>query len=934
MTKIYLLLLALLSAMRVDGQAVVLDGSTSLPIDISRQAAGYTDTTAGLSLREVRDMDFRPVESTNFLVSFSNDTHWYRFTLKNEGTRAGQWFIEWENPIGELIECYIPERGKGHSTSEGAYQVTRAGSLVALSDREYLGEMPYFRVDIEAGREKTVYLRVKSQRGMRVALQLHDSASLYATRLANNTRTGFASGMVFLRLFFVILLAIFAIREATFKAYSFMLVLRSLAYWGIIGVLASTFTDQPVVVTRLNFLVCHLLPIGYVVAAWYLLPIGRLPGMVRYTLFGIVAAVLLLGGIIMFDYRWYWLLASQYLVLASQCFVFGLYLYALWQRWSVNWYYSIPFLLGIGSYFFLVLGVVGILNAPWVFGLVYLLFVSEIFIFGLFLGKIIIDYRRERETAKRELIFQEEQSTRLQELDTLKTNFFANVSHEFRTPLTLLVGPLEDFRLQNPANGLIPAMQRNVRRLQSLIDQLLDLSRLEAGHMRPAMVRADLPTFLRQLFASFESLAQSRNIFFNHQQNAVSREACFDPDKLEKIVSNLLSNAFKFTPEGGRVTVQADYTDTGLSLQIRDYGIGIDAARLPHIFDRFYRIETANEPHDEGTGIGLALVRELTKALRGEIEVESEPGRGTTFSLRIPTDAETWAEHLTEDSDGWSPIQPPLEPPAVFSIEANERSDHEADKPLLLIVEDNPDLRAYIHGIFQEKYRIVEGHDGQDGLERAFTEIPDLVVCDVMMPRLDGFGFCEKLKSDPRTSHIPVVMLTAKATREDRLAGLELGADDYLIKPFDRAELQLRVHNLLKQREMLRQKYSQQIAEATTAGQGSSARTLDEKFLEKAILIVREQGGDSQFGVDHLCAALNVSRSNLHRKLKALTDQSTTQFIRSIRLYRAAELLKQPGVSVSGVAYEVGFESVSYFSKSFSQQMGVAPSDWALSDKV
>ncbi len=533
------------------------------------------------------------------------------------------------------------------------------------------------------------------------------------------------------------------------------------------------------------------------------------------------------------------------------------------------------------------------------------------------------------------MALKEEQAAQLQELDALKTTFFANVSHEFRTPLTMLVGPLADLRQQQPDNALIPAMQRNVRRLQSLIDQLLDLSRLEAGKLRPAIVRADLAAFLRQLFASFESLAQSRNIIFNHQQESANQEACFDPDKLEKIVTNLLSNAFKFTPENGRVTVRVDFTETNLTLEVRDYGIGIEAARLPHIFDRFYRVETPGQHNAEGAGIGLALVSELVKVLEGEIKVKSELGRGTTFTLTVPTDAGTWAKYLVEGpapTDFALPNHAP-EVPLLPPNGTTPPAGNDPDAPLLLLVEDNPDLRAYMRSIFEGHYRVMEAIDGQDGLDRAFEEIPDLVVCDVMMPRLDGYGFCKKLKTDLRTSHIPVVMLTARAALEDRIEGLKLGADDYLTKPFDRPELLVRVQNLLKQRELLRQKYSQQMT-APSDDPAEPLDSLDERFVQQAIAVVKEQGSDSSFSIDALCEAMNVSRSNLYRKLKALTGQSTTEFIRSIRIYRAAELLKQPGMTVSEAAYQAGFESASYFSKAFREQMGVPPSDWAATDNA
>ena len=785
MLKIYFLFFSLLFSLSLHGQVVTLDAGTRFPVVISEQLASFVDTTSTLTLAQVREKDFHPVGRPYFPLPYSDATFWFRITLSNLDTQQKRWYIEWDNPTVEVAECY---RADGQPIPQGQKNVK--------------GESPYFGIDLLPGEAQTIYLRIMSRRGYRMTVNLLDESSLRARKVGAAAFFNFINGMVFLRLFFVLLLAFFAVRDQAFRAYCLMLVLRSLGFWGIQGTMGDFVTDDPDASTLIDFLSYHFIPIGYVVVVRALLPIERLPAWTRLVLNGITVLVLGMGVIIAFDYQWYWLLASQYFALFSQLFVVGLYLYAVIRRLPINWYYSVPFLLGLGSYCFLVMGDVNIIDAEWVFAAAYFLFLAEIFVFGLFLGKIILDYRRQGEDAQQKMLLKEQQAAQLEELDTLKTNFFANISHEFRTPLTMLVGPLEDFRREQPAHPLIPAMQRNVRRLRSLIDQILDLSRLEAGHLQPVIVRADLATFLRQLFASFESLAQSRTIIFNHEQNFHHREAYFDPDKLEKIVTNLLSNAFKFTPEDGRVSVRVNYGETDLTLEVRDYGIGIEASRLPHIFNRFYRVESKGHYVAEGAGIGLALVHELVKTLQGEIRVASEPGRGSTFTLRLPTDAHTWDKYLSDDKVP-DFMLPSAELPPV--PDSGTPAPETADAPLLLIVEDNPDLRAYMRGIFRESYRIVEAVDGQNGLDLAFEEIPDLVICDVMMPRLDGFGFCKSLKTDARTSHIPVVMLTARAGLKDRLEGLELGADDYLTKPFNRAELELRVQNLLKQRDLLRQ---------------------------------------------------------------------------------------------------------------------------------
>ena len=921
--KIRILWALLLLPLTLVGQPVLLDSGTKTPLILSTQGSWRVDTTSSLSINEVRELAFLPIQQENFRVPFSDNTYWYQCTLKNAGSSQEQWYLEWQTPVAEHVEFYDPQ-------PDGTYRIESAGTLAGRSEKQYSGFAPYCVIHLALGQEKTIFIKIKSQRGHRSDIVLYDAPTYFSKQIQYTSTNSFFSGLVIIRLFYVLLLAIFAVKEGAFRAYSFMLVLRSLGFWGLKSSLGSFFTSSPALATFINFTSYHLLPIGYVLVVKALLPIHRFPLFVRYLLNGIMVLVLFLSLAMAFDYRWYWLLASQYLTIFSQCVVFSLYIISSIRRYPINWYYSAPFLLGIGSFFFLLLSAVGLINADWVFTVANFLFISEIFVFGLFLGRIIINFEQAKTLSQKQLLFNQAQATKLQELDTLKSNFFANISHEFRTPLTLLVGPLAEFRSKYPSESLIPAMQRNVQRLQALINQLLDLSKLEAGRLVPSMKRGDLAVYLRQMFASFESLAQSRNILFNYQQNSDSQQACFDSDMIEKIVTNLLSNAFKFTPEGGRVNVRVDYTAQEMILKVQDYGIGIEAARQRHIFDRFYQVESAGINGYEGTGIGLSLVNELVSVLRGQIWVESELGQGSTFTVRLPIDTDTWAEYLTSCSST-TDLAPAQLQPAGEEVKPGTPlplPTEDPSLPLLLIVEDNPDLREYMRGIFQDSYRILEATDGQHGLDLAFAETPDLAICDVMMPRLNGFGFCENLKTDPRTSHIPVVMLTARAALEDRLEGLELGADDYLTKPFNRTELELRVQNLLKQRALLREKYSQQLVEANKDDKKPTLATLDDHFLNEAIRTVKERMEDSHFTTEELSAILNMSRSNLHRKLKALTGQSTTEFIRNIRIYRAAELLKQRGVTISEVAYQVGFESASYFSKAFREQMGTSPSEW------
>jgi len=517
-----------------------------------------------------------------------------------------------------------------------------------------------------------------------------------------------------------------------------------------------------------------------------------------------------------------------------------------------------------------------------------------------------------------QVLYQGREATRLAELDTLKTRFFTNISHEFRTPLTLLLGPIADLVKKYPQDTLLPLMQRNANRLQTLINQLLDLSKLEAGQMELQLQEADLARFVNNILASFESLAQSRNLYFVITQSHTHFNTRFDADKLEKILSNLLSNAFKFTPAGGKISLDINYTPQNLHLCIQDTGIGITAERLPRIFDRFYQVDDSQKRNYEGTGIGLALVKELITVLQGEIQVKSTVGEGTIFTLNLPHWLSTPVPVAQPASHAMAPSATmPSAPESQDMVLSPERE-------LLLIVEDNDDLRTYIREIFAQNYQVIEAKDGQEGLEKTLESLPDLVICDLMMPRLDGLGFCQASKTNPLSNHIPVVMLTAKATLDDRIEGLQLGADDYLSKPFNRTELETRVRNLIQQRQLLQQKYSS----SNPLEIQPRVLSMDEKFLQQTLEIMDQHLDQSSFDVEAFAQAMHMTPVQLRRKLKALTNQTITEYVRNHRLDKAAILLRSKTGTVSQIAYQVGFESLSYFSKMFFEKFGKTPSEW------
>ncbi|GAB3830789.1 hypothetical protein GCM10028821_19680 [Hymenobacter jeollabukensis] len=537
-------------------------------------------------------------------------------------------------------------------------------------------------------------------------------------------------------------------------------------------------------------------------------------------------------------------------------------------------------------------------------------------------------------------------SHQLQELDELKTKFFTNISHELRTPLTLIISPLEQLlsetrqRHEEAAHPEYALMLRNARRLLRLINQLLDIARLEAGQTRLAAAPDDLVRAVRTNVLSFEPLAVGNEVQLRFESPLEALEVYFDGEQLDKILYNLLGNALKFTPAGGQVVVSVERQAERAVLRVRDTGPGIPAEHLPLIFDRFHQVDDSRTRRHEGSGIGLALVKELVALHHGHIRVSSVPGQGTTFVVELPLGkAHLQPDELRPATDAADSIEAELltfeldKTTDNLPIPAAPAADADADdaRPLVLVVEDNPEMRAYIQSCLTVEFRVLTADDGEQGLERAIATVPDLVVSDLMMPRLDGLELCRRLRADERTSHVPVILLTARAGDEARLTSFGLGADEYLTKPFRPEELRVRMHNLIRQRELLRQRFSRAV---TLQPRDISITSADEAFLNRALGVVEERMADADFSVEQFADLMALSRVQLHRKLKALTDQSTSEFVRTVRLRRAAALLLAQAGNVAEIAEQVGFGNLSYFSKCFREQYQQTPSEYAAKAEV
>jgi signal transduction histidine kinase/ligand-binding sensor domain-containing protein/DNA-binding response OmpR family regulator len=559
--------------------------------------------------------------------------------------------------------------------------------------------------------------------------------------------------------------------------------------------------------------------------------------------------------------------------------------------------------------------------------------------------------KQELEVKNLEILKQRDELIRLnrrvRQVNQFRLRFFTNISHEFRTPLTLILGPVESLSrlLKSESDGgrLVQTIQRNAQRLLHLINQLMLFRRLEEGKMKLQVSRNDLIEFTKSLAHSFDGLAFSKNIDFVFQAADSPSETWFDEEKLEIILFNLLSNAFKYTPEKGRIVVSLSFLtpeNAGriadnhpyCSISLKDSGIGIPTENIDKIFGRFYRSDSPENQKINGTGLGLAFTRELVEAMHGHIFVNSEPGQGTTFTVRIPFTKNSFSEMERSvitpekqfDRDNQLELlEQEMIHPEVDSSEIEQVMTKPC--PTILVVEDSFDLRSFIVNSFRNDYRMLEAANGMEACELVKKYAPDLIISDVMMPFMDGLELCSRVKKNLATSHIPVILLTAKTLLENWIEGLETGADDYIPKPFNIRILEAKCKSLIENRKRLKKVFEQTLAPVS---EEITTTPVDEEFMQKTIKVVEENINNPEFGVQKLATELCVSRSLLHKKLTAIVDLSANDFITSMRLKKSAVLLQKGNLNISEIAFEVGFNDPKYFSRCFRKHFGQSPTEY------
>jgi ligand-binding sensor domain-containing protein/signal transduction histidine kinase/DNA-binding response OmpR family regulator len=564
-------------------------------------------------------------------------------------------------------------------------------------------------------------------------------------------------------------------------------------------------------------------------------------------------------------------------------------------------------------------------------------FRTLMFLVIIVLAYFLIRFIVNREKIKNELIFERTKAKTLHELDMLKLRLFTNISHEIRTPLTLILGPLEKLISKKVPEEEVPShlalVYRNTTQLNRLINQLLDFRKLESGNLKLEVTEDDMVNLVSEVVLSFEEYAKEKEITLKFHTLKKKIIALFDPDKVKTILNNLISNAIKYTGNGGMVTVNLSLVFSSsdedsfnsqtdkqfIEISVKDTGKGISENNIKRLFTRFSRIDSINE--STGTGIGLALAKELVKLHNGDIDVISKPGKGSKFTIRLPY--ETEPDEVKNDAS------------AEFSqVEKNDLTEErpeESNAQIMLIAEDNPDVRYFIRSHFEPVYKIFEAKNGQEGWEMAVRIIPDVIITDILMPDVDGYEFCRRIKKDERTSHIPVLLLTALHSKEHEIEGLSSGADDYITKPFDISILQTKVENMLQIRMSLKEKYTSQIILKPS---DITITSPDERFLRKAIEVVERNISNSDLDIEQFATEVGVSRMQLYRKFNALTNMTVKEFIRSIRLKRAAQLLLEKKLTITEIAYAVGFRDLSHFRKSFHHEHGMSASEYIRQNSI
>ncbi len=890
-------------------------------VDITTQAQLFTDVTGTLGVDAVRQQTFLPLSNELWFLPFSDYATWAKWEFKNTSGKEQKYAIQLKNELIENTELYQ------YDSTRRKFVLVSATDFLTPKQKKLPSTETLHFITLSATEITEVYIRVRSKRGLVINVIAFPAQATSEVLTANYGRTAFFNGALVFRLLLVLILGLFVIRVRTFRAYSFYILFKTIGYWGLINYVGPLVSRNLLITKQVNYLAYTLTTflIGWL--AIVLFPVLKKGSKLNWILLSLLGLMAISQGLLINNYAWEYVKAGVIIQTIVSGFALFSYVCSVSKRLEVQHFYAIPFALGIVGFMLVNVQVLTQIPIPFAGLLTFVLFIAEILIFILFLGKIFRDNQASKFAALQESLNKEMQVRQLRELDELKSQFFTNISHELKTPLTLIAGPFSELRKRYPHDKFLDLVLPNVKRLQELVHQLLDIQTIEAGKQTLSFERLDLANYLRTHVLAFESFAETKQITIHLNQSHADFFGCVDVDKLSKIINNLLSNAIKYAPDNSHVFVEAIYSEMPkeLELRVRDEGPGIATKDLPHLFDRFYRVENAAT---QGSGVGLALVKELVELWGGSVSVTSQLAIGTVFTVNLPVDEDTWKDYVVV-SDEIAPTVAHEPASSVTVLKDNTLSEKNSEKPLLLIVDDNLDMRTYLQLLLAEEYEIITATNGLEGIQKADETVPDLIISDLMMPQLDGFAFSRKIKGQLTSSHVPIVMLTAKATKASKMEGLDIGIDHYLHKPFDADELRGIIRNCLANRRRLQQAVLQ-----ASNGNGASIVTnaidsMAGQFMQQLTEVLTNYYANPQFSVGEIAEKMHLSEKQFRRKLKAVTGVSPVAYLRKFRLQQAAVLLRTSGSSVSEIAYAVGYENLSYFAKIFQEAYGKSPSEYA-----
>ena len=888
--------------------------------------------------------DFQPFVAGEMPLPVAAE-YWGRVQLSNRSA-AAEWVLSFSSLLTE-VTVYLADGARP--------RIQKTGTFVPLGERDFtpIGDQNLVKIVIPPGESRLLYYRAVSTIEEEQVIPSPRLQSMAAFSQKLETRkwgSGLFVGFMLMILVYSLLLYVFQ-RDRAYLYYS--VYLFALIVWlsfnrgELAGLPGLGFVDRHPEYGYFFKLATYVGLAGYLAFLAAFLDLKTLlPGWrwVFRFLIWLAVPLLLIDAGILWSSNFSLSRADKLSVLYIVAFVIVTYsfLWPLYKTRDKRGIFIILGMLAMGGGF-LMTAIHRFSGAGFTLRYFQIGTFIEVTIFSLGLAYRSNQVQRERHQATFELEKnriqkekQEVEARQLRELNDLKTQFYTNVTHEFRTPLTVILGmteqlsdatatPLDRKKL---SQGL-ELIQRNSGQLLRLINQLLNFAKVNSESMTLELIQGDIVRYLQYLTESFYSMAEGKQVRLVFYSEERTLWMDYDEEKIQQIVYNLLSNALKFTPPQGKVVLHVLQVERAgapwLQLKVKDSGIGIAPEQLPRIFDPFYQGDRSATRRGEGTGIGLALTKELAELMEGRIEVESTPEQGSIFQILLPIRRN--ADRVSE-----APLfnPPPAAPEPVNGSESAPAAPATGfpELPLLLLIEDNRDLVTYIQTLVGSQYAVRVANDGQAGIDLALELVPDIIICDVMMPEKDGFEVCATLKSDERTSHIPIVLLTARATPTDRLEGLQRGADAYLTKPFRKKELQIRLEKLVELRQNLRRRYSEGPVAVLPADPADSKTDPERQFLQKLTQVVLDHLSDADFGVPRLADAVLMSQTQVYRKLKALTDQTPSQFIRSLRLRQGLHLLQTTELTISEIAYDVGFSDPNYFSRTFHQEFKRPPSEF------